>query len=143
MIINGSLNFSRSCRHQGLAVAGFAAFRLIDIFKPLGCRKMERFGNGWGVMLDDVLAGSYASPSPSKSRPRPRWSPLSAPQLSIAVPPAQAPDKAHTISPAPKRHRPFRVHPEQTLVYGLCLIIHRQVWSKAFWHCLQRMMIPL
>ncbi len=21
---------------------------------------MERFGNGWGVMLDDVLAGSYA-----------------------------------------------------------------------------------
>ncbi len=43
-----------------LAVAGFAAFRLIDIFKPLGCRKMERFGNGWGVMLDDVLAGSYA-----------------------------------------------------------------------------------
>lgn len=43
-----------------LAVVGFAAFRLIDIFKPLGCRRMERFGNGWGVMLDDVLAGSYA-----------------------------------------------------------------------------------
>lgn len=43
-----------------LALAGFAAFRLIDIFKPLGCRKMERFGNGWGVMLDDVLAGTYA-----------------------------------------------------------------------------------
>lgn len=43
-----------------LAFVGFAAFRLIDIFKPLGCRKMERFGNGWGVMLDDVLAGVYA-----------------------------------------------------------------------------------
>jgi len=43
-----------------LAFAGFAAFRLIDIFKPLGCRKMERFGGGWGVMLDDVLAGVYA-----------------------------------------------------------------------------------
>lgn len=43
-----------------LALVGFASFRLIDIFKPLGCRKMERFGNGWGVMLDDVLAGSYA-----------------------------------------------------------------------------------
>ena len=43
-----------------LALAGFAAFRLIDITKPLGCRKMERFGNGWGVMLDDVLAGTYA-----------------------------------------------------------------------------------
>jgi phosphatidylglycerophosphatase A len=43
-----------------LAVVGFAAFRLIDIFKPLGCRKMEKFGGGWGVMLDDVLAGAYA-----------------------------------------------------------------------------------
>lgn len=43
-----------------LAVVGFAAFRVIDIVKPLGCRKMERFGNGWGVMLDDVLAGFYA-----------------------------------------------------------------------------------
>lgn len=43
-----------------LAFIGFAAFRLIDIFKPFGCRKMERFGNGWGVMLDDVLAGLYA-----------------------------------------------------------------------------------
>ncbi len=43
-----------------LSVLGFAAFRLIDIFKPLGCRKMERFSGGWGVMLDDVLAGVYA-----------------------------------------------------------------------------------
>lgn len=43
-----------------LALAGFGAFRIIDIFKPLGCRRMERFGNGWGVMLDDVLAGAYA-----------------------------------------------------------------------------------
>ncbi len=43
-----------------LSVAGFALFRVIDIFKPLGCRKMERFGGGWGVMLDDVLAGVYA-----------------------------------------------------------------------------------
>lgn len=42
------------------AILGFAFFRIIDIFKPLGCRRMERFGNGWGVMLDDVLAGSYA-----------------------------------------------------------------------------------
>lgn len=43
-----------------LAFFGFALFRIIDITKPLGCRKMERFGNGWGVMLDDVLAGTYA-----------------------------------------------------------------------------------
>lgn len=36
-------------------------FRLIDIFKPLGCRKIEGLvPGGWGVMLDDVLAGFYA-----------------------------------------------------------------------------------
>lgn len=43
-----------------LGFFGFGMFRIIDIFKPLGCRSMERFGNGWGVMLDDVLAGFYA-----------------------------------------------------------------------------------
>ena len=43
-----------------LALVGFAAFRLIDIYKPLGCRRMEVVPNGWGVMLDDFLAGFYA-----------------------------------------------------------------------------------
>lgn len=44
-----------------LAIFGFAAFRLIDIFKPLGCRWVDRnIHGGWGVMLDDVLAGTYA-----------------------------------------------------------------------------------
>ncbi len=43
-----------------LALFGFGAFRLIDIFKPLGCRKMESVPGGWGVMLDDALAGLYA-----------------------------------------------------------------------------------
>lgn len=44
-----------------LAFAGFGLFRIIDIFKPLGCRWVdEKVGGGWGVMLDDVLAGTYA-----------------------------------------------------------------------------------
>ena len=44
-----------------MALLGFGLFRLIDIFKPLGCRKVEeKFPGGWGVMLDDVLAGTYA-----------------------------------------------------------------------------------
>lgn len=44
-----------------MALLGFALFRLIDIFKPLGCRKVEKIiPGGWGVMLDDVLAGTYA-----------------------------------------------------------------------------------
>ena len=38
----------------------FILFRGFDIYKPLGIRKMERFGRGWGVMLDDVAAGVYA-----------------------------------------------------------------------------------
>lgn len=44
-----------------LALFGFAMFRLIDIFKPLGCRGIDqKVPGGWGVMLDDVLAGTYA-----------------------------------------------------------------------------------
>ena len=37
----------------------FVLFRLFDIFKPLGIRKMERYPGGWGVMADDILSGAY------------------------------------------------------------------------------------
>ena len=40
---------------------GFALFRFFDIAKPLGIRKLEEIKGGWGVMLDDVLAGIYAN----------------------------------------------------------------------------------
>ena len=44
-----------------MAFAGFGLFRIIDIFKPLGCRAIEKkMPGGWGVMFDDVLAGLYA-----------------------------------------------------------------------------------
>lgn len=42
------------------ALAAFALFRLLDIFKPLGIRKMESLNGGLGVMMDDVLAGIYS-----------------------------------------------------------------------------------
>lgn len=43
------------------AIIGFALFRIIDIIKPLGCRKIEEImPGGWGVMFDDILAGIYA-----------------------------------------------------------------------------------
>ena len=43
------------------AIIGFVLFRIIDIFKPLGCRWIDQnVKGGWGVMFDDVLAGSYA-----------------------------------------------------------------------------------
>ena len=44
----------------GYALAAFALFRLLDIFKPLGIRKMENLPGGIGVMMDDILAGIYA-----------------------------------------------------------------------------------
>ena len=40
-------------------VMAFALFRLFDIFKPLGIRKMESLPGGWGVMMDDILSGIY------------------------------------------------------------------------------------
>ncbi len=38
----------------------FVLFRLLDIFKPLGIRKMEALPGGVGVMMDDVVAGVYS-----------------------------------------------------------------------------------
>ena len=36
-------------------------FRFFDITKPLLIKKMEDLPGGWGVMMDDVLAGVYAN----------------------------------------------------------------------------------
>ena len=41
-----------------LYIAGaFLLFRFLDILKPWPIREMEQFPKGWGVMLDDTLAG--------------------------------------------------------------------------------------
>jgi phosphatidylglycerophosphatase A len=42
------------------ALLSFILFRLFDIFKPLGIRKMESFKGGVGIMMDDILAGIYS-----------------------------------------------------------------------------------
>ena len=42
-------------------LSGLVLFRLFDILKPLYIRKMERLRGGWGVMMDDVLAGLYSN----------------------------------------------------------------------------------
>ncbi|HAL83120.1 MAG TPA: phosphatidylglycerophosphatase A [Mucilaginibacter sp.] len=36
-------------------------FRFFDILKPLFIRKMELLPAGWGIMMDDVLAGFYTN----------------------------------------------------------------------------------
>lgn len=43
-------------------VLGFALFRLFDIVKPWPVRVADRrVGGGFGIMLDDLLAGIYAA----------------------------------------------------------------------------------
>ena len=42
-------------------VITFVAFRAFDIVKPPPARQLERIPNGWGIMLDDVVAGVYAN----------------------------------------------------------------------------------
>jgi phosphatidylglycerophosphatase A len=42
-------------------VAGLILFRVFDIAKPLYIRRMETWKGGWGVMMDDVLAGLYSN----------------------------------------------------------------------------------
>ncbi len=42
-------------------IAALILFRFFDIVKPLLIKKMEKFPGGWGIMLDDVLAGVYAN----------------------------------------------------------------------------------
>ena len=42
-------------------VAGLLLFRFFDIVKPLYIRKAESLRGGWGVMMDDVLAGLYTN----------------------------------------------------------------------------------
>jgi len=42
-------------------VTGLILFRFFDIVKPLYIRKAEKLPGGWGVMLDDVLAGICAN----------------------------------------------------------------------------------
>jgi phosphatidylglycerophosphatase A len=42
-------------------IAALVLFRFFDIVKPLGIRKTEQLPGGWGVMIDDVVAGIYAN----------------------------------------------------------------------------------
>ncbi|HET7100692.1 MAG TPA: phosphatidylglycerophosphatase A [Terriglobia bacterium] len=43
-----------------LLLAGFVLFRLFDVTKPFPAGRAERLPGGWGIMLDDVVAGVYA-----------------------------------------------------------------------------------
>lgn len=38
----------------------FVAFRIMDIIKPWPARQIQKYPAGWGVVLDDLMAGVYA-----------------------------------------------------------------------------------
>jgi phosphatidylglycerophosphatase A len=40
-------------------VGGFLLFRAFDIIKPFPARQAERIPRGWGIMVDDAVAGLY------------------------------------------------------------------------------------
>jgi phosphatidylglycerophosphatase A len=42
-------------------IAGFLLFRILDIIKPAPARKAEDLPGGWGIMMDDVIAGIYGN----------------------------------------------------------------------------------
>ena len=43
------------------AIASFFVFRFFDISKPWPCRQLEALPKGWGVLLDDLMAGLYTA----------------------------------------------------------------------------------
>jgi len=43
-----------------LLLAGFVLFRAFDVTKPFPAGRAERLPGGWGIMIDDLLAGVYA-----------------------------------------------------------------------------------
>ncbi len=42
-------------------ILALVLFRFFDIVKPLFIRKMEQLPAGWGIMMDDILAGVYTN----------------------------------------------------------------------------------
>jgi phosphatidylglycerophosphatase A len=44
-----------------IMIVGFLLNRLFDIRKPFPCSYLEGLPGGWGVMLDDVIAGAYSN----------------------------------------------------------------------------------
>lgn len=43
-----------------IIIAGFILFRIFDITKPPPARALEKLPAGWGMLLDDLMAGVYA-----------------------------------------------------------------------------------
>ena len=62
-IVGQLLTFGLIFKHPRflLLLIGFLFFRLFDIVKPFPIRDVERVPLGFGIVLDDLVAGFYAS----------------------------------------------------------------------------------
>jgi phosphatidylglycerophosphatase A len=52
--------FATPGRAAWTLIFAFIAFRLMDIVKPWPAQQIQRYPGGWGVVLDDLMAGVYA-----------------------------------------------------------------------------------
>ena len=43
------------------AITGFVIFRVLDVVKPWPARRLEHLPGGFGVVLDDAMAGIYGN----------------------------------------------------------------------------------
>lgn len=46
-------------RTLGVLIVAFFCFRVLDIVKPFPARQAQSLGGGFGVMVDDLIAGAY------------------------------------------------------------------------------------
>ena len=44
-----------------VVIAAFFLFRIFDIIKPFPARKFDDMHGGFGIMMDDVIAGMYTN----------------------------------------------------------------------------------
>jgi phosphatidylglycerophosphatase A len=55
-----SASFLFPVKPVAAAVCAFFLFRVFDILKPPPARQIERLSGGWGLTLDDLVAGVFA-----------------------------------------------------------------------------------
>lgn len=48
-------------KHVYYLIAAFILFRLFDITKPFPANRSQKLPKGWGIMIDDIVAGVYAN----------------------------------------------------------------------------------
>lgn len=56
-----SFRFTPDLNGIRYAILGFILFRIFDILKPTPIRQIQNLKGGWGVVMDDVLAGVFAN----------------------------------------------------------------------------------